>query len=470
MTARTASLRIRIGSEESKILKGDGAIEDKGIGLEFSVFPLIHAEKVLGTLNITGYPRYALGDPSQMVLFLSVIERILPRLAESSYREDLSPNIDEQSTILAIETKFASSILKTKAILTKCLDEIAKALDCKIIISRAIPAEDRLLTFTNHNYSEEDTKFLDNHSPRLKDSLVTSPANVAISRRTVVYVNDIQRMFSIYPQFLVFLFKRNETQSLLVAPVFHKHLGDIPWGVIWIEFSNRLNRPESDLRDLADFACLSIQRQILAYFEHETQQKLTHDLSALVPRHVVEKMRQGIDPREAEVGYLLNIDLAGSTRLAKHLGEVEFSKFIQQLSDLFIISLSDFSFTQQVIIWDAFIFTRTGDCPIVSKSEATFLLSEIDRIIRQANEVLPPGVQIQFRAILHHGDTTRDWTVGSARTWTVTGSALAESCKLESEIKDRVRVLLVSGACPAFQDVEGDPEKRLSANLLTLAA
>ena len=142
MTARSPALRVQLGSRESKRLKGINATEDYKRGSEFCVFPLIHSQKVLGVLNITGYSSFALGDPSQMDLFLSITERLLPKLAETYYRQDLSPMVDEQKLILEVESKYNSSKTKNKQLFADSITALAKTINCKIITSEAFPAQD----------------------------------------------------------------------------------------------------------------------------------------------------------------------------------------------------------------------------------------------------------------------------------------------------------------------------------------
>jgi class 3 adenylate cyclase len=281
-----------------------------------------------------------------------------------------------------------------------------------------------------------------------------------------VYIDDIQRMFSIYSQFLIQLLTRNETKSLLVAPVLHgKDPGNEDaevWGVIWMEFPNRLNRPESDLRDLAEFAAQSIQRQLITYLDSEGKKSLAQELGSLVPEHVLRKLRRGENPREVEEGYLLNIDLAGSTKLAGRIGDQAFSELIQKISSNLSLSLDRLKLVPQLIIWDAFIYTRSIEQGTLTLDEANDILVEIKSVIHDANQHLPQDAPVSFRAVLHYGDTTRDWNVGSTRSWTISGAALAESCKLESRIKDQKAAILISEACPiAESDTDSNFDDQL---------
>ncbi len=448
MTSRVPALRIEVGSTKSKILKGDDNYTNQKIGREFCIFPLVHNQKVLGTLNITGYSKSELGDPTQMVLFISLVNRLLPSFSEESYREDLSPNIEEQGKILSIESNFISNDIKSKTHVLKSFDDLSIFLDCKIIISKANVEKSFYSTFSSHNYSVDDAKFLETHAPRLEEHLVASPANVALSQRNLVYVNDIPRMFSVYPDFLVQLFVRNSTKTLLVSPILLEGQFE-PWGVVWIEFPNRMNRPESDLRELAEFANSSIHRQLDIFFKDEAAQIVNQELYSLVPERVLKKVKLGLDPKEEEYGYILNIDLAGSTKLAGHLGEVDFHSVIKSAFSKLTEKLDRFGFVPQLVIWDAFIFTCEKDSRIFFFRDLEEIFREVSIVVDDLNLTLPDNAKVGFRAIIHFGDITRNWSVGSSRNWTVTGAALAESCKLESEVKKEKRALVISKACVA---------------------
>ena len=470
MTSRTALLRIQVGSSRSRALKGSAYAEDKKKGQEYCTFPLVHIEKSIGALNLTGYPSSSLGDPSQMILFLSLVERILPRLAESYYRRDLSPNLDKQKIILEIESHFAATSIKNKSTLIESLDTVARYLGCKIITSQAIHEEDRLFTFTRHNYPEDGDRFLENHSPRLKDTLTTSPANLAYTSKKSIYINDIGRMFSLYPAFLVTLLKQNQTKSLLVSPVLRGNGREEPWGVIWIEFPNAINQAEADLKDLTEFLSSSIHRQLLSLLETESRLKLTSELSSMLPEHVLRKIERGENPREIEEGYLLNIDLVGSTSLVKILGDQEFARVIDALGRSLSRELFSFYFVYQLTIWDAFIFTRRGDRAVLQYKEIDAILAAIDRGIAEANEAMLPGKQLRFRGVLHFGNTTRDLQAGQTKKWVITGEALAESCKLEATIKDQLGVLLVSDQCKALILSEDPTELNGQKNIFSLVS
>ena len=433
MTSRAPLLRLHIKSRKAKILNDSGTKIDKSKGYEYCVFPLIHGEKVIGTINITGYPQSKLTNPPQMVLFLSLIDKIIPKFSEILYRKDLSPNVDDEIQVLEIESKFSSATVKTRTKFIEIMDELSQNQDIKIILSKKLDNANQLQTFTNHNYSAEDSQFLDRHAPKLSETIVSSPANLAYMRREPVFVNDVKKMFSVYPEFLVSLLKRNDTKYLWAAPVFLCNSTSEPWGIIWIESSNKIQRTESDLRELIEVISKSIERQIKALITYESSEKFKSELGALIPRRVLQKIELGINPREEETGFLLNIDLTGSTKLAAKLGDINYSLLITEINLVLTHSLSRFNFHPQIIIWDAFIFTCS-----LSKNLQQEHLEELAHTIRASIESataqhIADGVS--FRAILHYGDTTRDLKPGPVKSWGVVGTALAESCKFEATIK-----------------------------------
>jgi hypothetical protein len=464
MTARTPLLRVRVGSEESRILKGPGATENRARGKEFCIFPLHHSERMLGTLNISGYPSWVMGDPSQMFLFYSLLQKVVPRIALTRYREDLSPNIEDQHSIREIESSFLSLAEKSKDDFLTAMNAIAKRIDAKLIISKALPDKDKFETFCSHHYGETETKFLEKHTPKLSSTLLTSPSNIAYHHKTNVFINNLETMFSIYPDYLINLFRKNETKSLLVSPIFLNEFGAPPWGLIWLEFNNRITRPEADLRELAEFAANSIARVLKSFFEHHTQQNIVNEISATIPKHVMEKIRQDINPREEEQGYLLNVDLAGSTNLSRKLGSKKFAETIGAINEMLTEKMTVFHFVGQIVVWDSFVFTRPASQGDIKAAEARKILETIEQCIRSINQKLDDECQISFRAVLNFGDTTRDWSKGSAKYWTIAGSAYAESCKLETEIKKKRRVLLVAATCPGHERggaiLELESEKR----------
>ena len=446
MTSRTSLLRVKLGTALSMRLKGKSDSENIKIGSEYCVFPLVYSEKVIGVLNMTSYSPWQLGDPSQVDLLQSMVERILPKLSEVLYRRDLSPNLEEQRQILEIENKFSEIQDQSYLQMVKSLDQICETLDCKVIISRAIPSEDRLLTFSNHHYPKEFAQFLEAHSPKLSNTLVTSPANIAYSTQETVFIPDVEKMFSVYTPFLVSFLKGNHTKLLQVVPLYF-HDQETPWGVIWIEFPNKLNQPESDIRDLGEFITQSFERHLRIHFEYLNTSRVHNELSQLVPLHVLQKMQRGENPREKDEGYLLNFDLKGSTKLANELGDEKFFKFMTELSALTSQNILPLHFIKQVVIWDAIIFTRTASHGKMKMEDVAAIHKILCETIASLNEKWKVIQTVGFRAVLHYGDTTRDLKEGEIKTWGVSGTALAESCKLEAKIKDLAGVILVSEAC-----------------------
>ncbi len=450
MTSRIPLLRVQVASEESKILKGPDAKFFIKRGHEFCIFPLIYSEKALGTLNISGYPRWLLAEPMQMNLFYSLIIQLTEPLAELKYRSDLSPNIDEQHKIQTLQAKFLAQPNRSHENLVVAFGDIAKSIDATIIISKAEPDNDRFRTFSSHNYTQDAADFLETHTPSLSNRLVASPANIAFHQKSAVFIGNILSMLSIYQEFLVGLLKQNETKSLFVSPILIKE-SDSPWGLVWLEFHNRFHRPESDLRELGEFVTKSFTTMLCAHFDYREQQLINEEFSSAVPEYVVAKIKQNIDPREVEEGYLLNIDLSGSTKLANAIGNKDFTKIIENLTQRLEHRLSLFDFRLQMIVWDSFAFTRKQDrLNYLDTVVIDAILHAIADEIEQLNATELHDYPISFRAILNHGDTTRDWSNGNLKHWTIVGSAYAESCKLEQMLKPETQVILIDKSCPNF--------------------
>ena len=57
-----------------------------------------------------------------------------------------------------------------------------------------------------------------------------------------------------------------------------------------------------------------------------------------------------------------------------------------------------------------------------------------------------PQANINYRAVLHYGDTTRGIKSGPTQTWGMIGNALAESCKMEANIKHVKGKILISNS------------------------
>jgi len=323
---------------------------------------------------------------------------------------------------------------------------LTKLLNCKIIISEAAVEQNLLHTYSSHQYSVEDSKSLESHSVKLVDTSVTSPSNLAFSRREPIYINDVSRMFSLYSEFVVNMLIRNQTKSLYVVPAYSN--GDLsPWGVIWVEFSNHLNQSDEDIYDLSQIVAESINRQLSAHLNFEMESRLKSELSSMIPEHVLRKLEMGLNPREVEIGYLLNIDLAGSTKFAGLVGDEIFRAFIKTLSYELSKKLRLFKFVEQMIIWDAFIYTRVGKPGDIADEEIEAIVKSIKAALEEVKVNFADSDFLSFRAILHYGDTTRDFTPGETKTWGVVGAALAESCKMESKLKGKSEIIWASEDC-----------------------
>lgn len=440
VTSRQPLVRVTQGSKLFGLLTERQINNSAKQGREFCVFPLIFQEKIVGTLNFSNYSPWVIGDPVYLRQIVSITEILSPKLAEVIYKRDLRSTALESTWIHEMENRFEQGREKSKIEFDDCLNAISKRLDAKVIISSANPSRSRFATFSSHNYSKEDATFLEQHTPEISEVLVTSPANLAYFGRNPVFINEVSRLYAVYASYLRELFERNMTRSLYVFPVVMSESG-LPWGVVWVELVNRIGRNDSDLRDLAQLLSEAIVRMLKSHFASLSDQRLRDGIAELLPDYVLRKIENGEDPVEKDQGFILNIDITGSTSFSKSVGPELFSQFVEQTNLRIRKALEIHDFVSRMTIWDAFIFT-------LSRDESSSLdLLYIEQVVSDA--IATAAIQfsaheIGYRIVLHWGDITRDITSGSSKSWAIVGSALAESCKFESKLKRYKNRLFIS--------------------------
>ena len=432
LTTGRPILRMKIDDPSHRLLKKNSE-KKKYRGDEYSIFPLYYHGKTLGTLNLTNYPTSSFTDPMECQHLLLSLQSSIPILSESLHLDTLKTNTMESLSILQAEKDFEKE--KTFSNVDPILTKLSKHLDLRIIVSKANFSNRHFETFMTFNYNEKDAKILQTHTPRISSDLLTSPANLSLLNHEIVFIDDITRLFPVYSNYVRTLFKTNKTKSLFIAPLNISQKDD--WGVCWIEMENKVSKPPADLESIGILVSEAIERILNKGYQEIENNRLLGKIKDVVPSHVIEKLSKGIDPIEPDEGFLLNIDLSGSTPLSKKLGPQKFSKLISNINSMLIDNLSNTSFLPRMVIWDAFIFTSS------QKSIDLPTIEEISKSIQKAiqNSTSYP---LGFRGVLHYGDITRNISTGTPKSWAVVGSALAESCKIEAANKDIKNQIMIS--------------------------
>lgn len=432
LTTGRAILRMNVNDPSHRLLKSIRK-NIKYSGNEYSVFPLKYYGKTLGTLNITNYPVSTFTDPMECQHFLLSLRTHIPKLSHSIHLDSLTKNTTESLYILEAENSFENDISFQN--LNLILDRLCSKLDLRIIVSKANHKNSHFETFGSYNYNSDDANILQSHTPRISKDLLTSPANLALLGNETVFIDDITRLFPVYSEYVKKLFSNNNTKTLFVNSL---AIDDTQsWGVCWIESENKLVKPVADIKSISALAASAIERMLNKTYKRIREDRLLGKLKDVVPTHVIEKLSRGIDPIEIDEGFILNIDLSGSTPLSKSIGTEKFSEIINNINSRLIDDLSETGFVARMVIWDAFIFT------ISANNISAKLIDDLPSRIKSVVSTATKG-KLGFRGVLHYGDITRNISTGTPKSWAVVGSALAESCKIEGSFKSVKNQIILS--------------------------
>lgn len=423
------------------------------LGKEFCCFPIDCRGRNIGMLSVTNYPKFAFLDPFGLFIFTSAMHHYVHFLGPAIFRHYMSSEVEDKKILDEVAAEHFHKT-GTANSLYSFVSDISEKMNVKIILSHVDKEKSVFKVLGAFGFSKKTSLFLRNRELEMSDDLAgLGPVNVSFFAKKELYIHDIKSVLNLYPNFLREIFTENRTDSLYVTP-----LGSIstPWGMIWIEFPDYLKIRSEHIEDLARSISIYVNKAYLQYNKEKAAKRIKDQFSKFVPQRVVQKVSEGATTREQEEGFLLNIDIAGSTQFSKEVGEREFGNFINRIRRDLQKFISPTGFELQMTIWDAFFFTLERNKKPPEPPELSSILSHTSSILEKYN--------LKCRMVLHYGDITRDFSETTGRSWTISGSALAESIKLEDIIKSKTGIILISREASAKLDLNHMDENFLLEN------
>ncbi len=276
------------------------------------------------------------------------------------------------------------------------------------------------LTFTSDNNLSENT-----------------PIPLAISKKMPVVLDNINIIKPHLSDYSTQFITWAKSRSLLVFPVFLETAKTSKKRefIIFLD-SEQFSRFDNKLQNEVSIFSELFFEHFIRISEYEESKNIIDALSKTIPSHVLLKLKNGMNVRENEEGYLLCSDIIGSTNAYKILGDQQWSQLIQEITiDLKNIA-QKFNASLDVVLWDAFFISikmETNFSELLSIAETVY-----KNILIRLTKALAGKIdsnQFGVRQCLAYGDITKDFSQGVNKTWTIVGDTMAKICKFESKIK-----------------------------------
>ena len=372
-------------------------------------------------------------------MFYDLANLLTSKIQGSVFQAKIDSASYEVKVALETENELYSNGNITSDRLKLSIDRVAEQIHGRVIVAAANRNAGIFHLFSVHRASNASAEDLIMNMPRIDAENANSPINIALHQKKDVFADNLKRFENIYPRHIMEHFSRHRTNAFYVTPVIG--LEGESWGTVWAESTDGAeNANDSNLEHITRTLAHSVKRQVEFFLKQQSNQKMSSALDFLVPPHVAAKIKEGLPPREEETGYLLNVDLSGSTALSKEMGNHNFAASMRTLASTLQAQLDRFGFQLQMIIWDAFIFTRTDKCGPLAPDD----IEQLNVIVKSCLQKVLGNYKVGHRGVLHFGDTTRDIRQNSNQGWGIVGSAMAESCKIEAQNKHVTNQIIVT--------------------------
>lgn len=271
---------------------------------------------------------------------------------------------------------------------------------------------------------------------------------------SVYIVPDVSLILPYLHENTAEFYKISNTRSCVAIPFYDGAGGEEVVGVIYLESSNssfsEVYRPV--LEKLARIV-ESVQER---YNVKAALAKATNTLSRFIPRTHVFSLISGVDIMEQDSGYLMMLDLKGSTKFSLEHGSSDWLERVEILQQIIIPHIERCGARLQTFSWDAAFITFSTPVPSLDTLRSvvelcTIMTNEIEHWALgnlKLREFWGPGKQ-KARFCITFGDISRGLAPGTTETWTVTGESMAVIAKMESQCKQLPGVVFTDQAAAA---------------------
>jgi len=267
---------------------------------------------------------------------------------------------------------------------------------------------------------------------------------LAVNEKKTVIVPDVKLLKPVLHENTNIFFETSRTESCAAIPIFISQSDDLGetaskelWGVLLLE-SHKSNPLTLSLRYNFDGLSNTIANIISSQIDKTTLSRTKRALADFVPENAITTIINGNHETENDQGYLVLVDLKGSTTLALRHGSNYWTKAMNEVSPKLEKICEQKGFKLQLLIWDAFFITLSTDKQTKKKvSKIVELIEELKQEIQllYTNRFGFSDHDQKARFCFTYGDISRGLASGKTKSWTITGSEMATISKFEDYCK-----------------------------------
>ena len=444
MSLKREIWHLKVGSPEFHRIKKVGKTNFE-MGEYISVLPIYDDEKMYGAVAISGYASTVVATQEynieQKAILRVVVETLRSLIKkEESFQKSFWNELFINSH--SIISELAISSVQTEYPLAEVASEISRILDASVFIAELDQVTRKFSMKGIHGFEAfVQERFMKGTVYANLDN-EQGPIALAVNRKQAVIVSDVQLLKDVLHENSVQFFAKNNTLSCAGIPIFYVGTNDI-WGVLWLERRKSLLPfdllSEGPLTGLAAAVSLYIDRR----GKDQSILAANSTLHSFIPEDVFEDVINNGKVREDDHGYLLMLDLKGSTKVSLEKGSDFWLNEAAKIKEPLTKIGENFGLKLREYKWDAFVFSMTSN--EVSREQ----VNRIEQFCREASQLIEGWYNESFvsvsdenreknqkaRFCITFGDISRGLTQGTVKAWGMIGAEIAAVTKMEDYCK-----------------------------------
>jgi class 3 adenylate cyclase len=416
----------------------------------FSIVPIVGAGGELGAFACTGY-KIDLRDDYSRTSFESAVQIFsgyFSRIMEAhSNAEKLNANEELEAAIKSIQGLSSFDDIQS---LEHSLAVFSDIFAFKAFIGVLDESSSFVNTHATFGLDSQEISCLNALGLKKNDVNEVGPVPLAIKTGQPTFVNEVGLIKGLLTEGSQEFFKITSSEGIAVVPF------DIPTrantktrAILYL-----ISKSKNVFDEYTKGAIMNFVDALSSRLDHlslhnlhgisESMLKASKDgLSHFLPKHLVDDYLVGKEVTESDYGFLMMLDLKGSTKLAHLLGNSKFHIEVENFQKSVNAEVSRHGWTLQQFVWDGFAFTCKWDDEGHRKLkiarykdliEPIFLRwkSALSKTYGQKTEI----TSLDYRICFSFGDTSRGViTEGQTKKWTFIGNAIAVVSKVEQAAK-----------------------------------
>ena len=420
----------------------------------FSALPISYGGQTIGAIAFTQYNHKKLSSK----LFSNELKNYLD-IALRSYSEYLiKERMLKDKSFLSISKRINETITQLSCIssindqennketLEAILVEVNKELGTAGFIASLDWSTRKLNVLAVVGYNDEITNRYLNGSIYAQEENRHGPIPLAINGRKIITIPDVELWKDVFHEYTNYFFKVSKTKSCVAIPIFEGKTiqsEDKVWGALFLE---KPGRPPltSSMNDVFVEISASLSELISKVYYQSELNNAKNTLGEFVPSSSIEKILKDQNYEEKDNGYIIMIDLAGSTRVVAHYGRSSWESASLEIKNNLTIIAEKYNIILRDFKWDAYHFTISSNQP--NEEQMNYIIE----FITESKLIIDSQYKKNFsnfyeyniaetpkaRVCISYGDISRGINQGATKTWTFTGEEMANVTKLESLCKE----------------------------------